>query len=258
MKGSLNINETSMKDEGKFEKYQNGEMYKKVCKIYRDLVGEYFGLDSKLFPPKEETMNERWKRDSRKLTARAKKARKTMKKIKKVVEVCRKLDVPVETYMKTQFKIIYPDFIKSHPRGVISLGWLTSVNAVERFNQKASGKDKKINIEGVVKASKAKKSDIDRSMLSSVKALERRLLGIKEVMELNRDVVNEELQRLSRFKKIKAPYIYSSNYIKEHGSRVLKAKQKIIGVKLTEEEKEKIREFKDNYNFNEEIAEYVR
>lgn len=239
--------------------FHNGEVYKKVTKIYRELVGQYFRLDSKLFVPKESVMNETFKKRKNKLTAKAKKARKTMSRIKRIVEICRKLDVDIESYMKTQFRLIYPDFIKLRPRSIIGLGWLISPLAVERFTQLATGREKRVSMDGTAKIKKKKGIiNIERVMLSSIKTIERRLLVVKEEIELNPDIVNEELIRLLRFKKISKVYIYSSDFIREQGVKTLRIKQKLIQQKLNMKQKGEIDGFKYRYNFNQEVEKYVR
>ena len=235
------------------EKYQNGEMYKKVLRIYRKLVREYYDIALNITVPKEVIMNETFKSRKNTLTARAVKARSRIKQIKKIIEICKKLDVDIESYITAQFRLIYPEFKKTHPNGVIKLTRLITPLAVERFTQLATGREKRVSINGIAKIKKKKIVDIERVMLFSVRAIERRLLVVSREVELDSDIVNDELMRLLRFKKISLVYVYSSDFIAEHGNKILKIKQK-----LSEKQKNTIVEFKNNYSFNKELEVYVR
>lgn len=240
------------------EKYQNGEMYKKVLRIYKKLIREYYRIAVNITVPKEAIMKEQFKK-KKKLTTRANKARTRMKQIKKIIEICRKLDVDIESYMAAQFRLIYPELKKTHPNGIIKLTRLISPLAVERFTQLATGREKRVSMDGTAKIRKKKRIiDIERLMLSSIKTMERRLLVVKEEIELNPDIVNEELIRLLRFKKISKIYIYSSDFVREQGAKTLRIKQKLIQQKLNMKQKGEIDGFKYRYNFNQEVEKYVR
>jgi len=240
------------------------ENCEKVCTLYALHVYRFFGKVIDFRAPTPEEVNEtkkRKKRGRRLLTAEAKKKRAKLRKIKKFIQICQDLDVPFETYMQVQFRILKSIFAQTAPHSYPSFGYLISENAVERFEQCASAEEKSISLSGEQKQVIEKRSDLEQILRSSLTVLSRRLERVREAVggELSSELALAEVERLTSLKYLSRIYIYSSDFIREHGSEHLKQIQEEVAHTLSDEEKERVLELRQTLlpSVKKEIRAYV-
>ena len=239
------------------------ENYEKICTLYSLYVYRFFNqaIEFRAPLPDEVTATKRKKGGHRVLTKDAKKKRERLRKIKKFIQICKELDVPFETYMEVQFRLLKSIFRGVAPHSYPSFGYLISENAVERFEQCASAEEKSISLSGKQKQVAEKRSDLEQILRSSLTVLSRRLERVREAVggELSPELALAEVERLFTLKYLSRIYIYSSDFVREQGSKHLKQVQEGVARALSDEEKARVSELRRELlpSVKKEIRDYV-
>jgi len=239
------------------------ENYEKICTLYSLYVYRFFkkAIEFRAPLPDEVTATKRKKGGRKIFTKEAKRKRERLRKIKRFIQICKELDVPFETYMEVQFRLLKSIFRGVAPHSYPSFGYLISENAVERFEQCASAEEKSISLLGEQKQVIEKRSDLEQILRSSLTVLSRRLERVREAVggELSPELALAEVERLTSLKYLSRIYIYSSNFVREHGSEHLKRIQEEVAHTLSDEEKERVLELRQTLlpSVKKEIRAYV-
>lgn len=210
---------------GKFslsdDKIHTEENYAKISNLFEVMNYTHFGRIRRHSAPTSAEMNKkkRVKNHKMKLTVGAVEARKRHNDFKKFVNICKKANVPFDTYMEFQFRYFAAEFAKwKNGKKTLSFGYLISPSAAERFEQCANEEEKERDFFGDLKEKKKVELNIKLSVYSSAEKYYNRL---KLIDDLDLDKAIDELEFLSRTRVVSniyvmvSPFAFQSDYLEK-------------------------------------------
>jgi len=251
MVGKFNLSE---------DKVHTEENYIKISNLFEVMNYKYFGRIRRYMVPTDADMNKkkRIKKHKMKLTVGAIEARKQRNDFKKFVQICKKANVPFDTYMEFQFRHFAAEFGKwQNGKKTLSFGYLISPSAAERFEQCATEEEKERDFFGDMKVEKEIELNIKLSIYFSAEKYYNRLKMICLLtLAEDFDEAIVELEFLSKTKAVSNIYVMVSPLAdhSEYLSKIRDGTKELITVSQYEEaiEVHKTLEFEDK-----EIAKYV-